>query len=521
MVETSSVFPASEIKNLARIWRSIPPIERIVTPVNLEDCRQEFLSRYGRPYNPKFKYNYELVNRTIGQIEQLKPLETLVETPRELYRIQGGRTAHSDLILHSLDLRLQELRNYEDFLKAMKLGDNDGAEGRIRALAQIYGSHHIYETSFAQGMLVRDFKEVCRSNKYRDPSTSFAVDYADNRERFFRNILHSFKGTYSEAQKSRLRALEFDSAEVANYLRSTIRYVNEHASYIYRLSAAEQASPSYMVEASQRWKTVTVLHYTAGGKGVIGIPKDLKINGLELVLLVNKIFSGYFRSAMSTRNYFRTMIDPYRDESELIPLIPLLSHSMNETLSKGLETLVDIQIRGGSGGLLEPYSILAVQLANDGYNFYEVADEIRSKALRYFAKHHRHLATLKGSADEIAWGITWQAFRGQHDTSTNKFGYAFPKGKDELCGFTAIVGQLGRFRFESIVKLLRYSTLTLDELKTIDSFENSADGVIDHDPFEGRSYSLGPKRYADDDPNPAQWITRQLLDDDGTLAAAR
>lgn len=495
-----------DAREIAQI-RSTFNIVELITPINYHEAKQEWVSSWSRFDNPQFIYNEDAIKDAIEKIHSLVSLEDLLEKAESYDFFRGS----GNIAYRSLKRRYEELVNLGYYLETLIDHTKMPGDHPNNPLEKLYGPLEPKDVEFAR-LLTKNPVETAYDTSFGwDGSTE---DLRAGRcKGFFNGHLRGLKGMFSADDVIRLKAMKFDANDIASYFQLVLDYMRGHAFYGGMMTTEEEKNPSYQIEVSPNYTAINVNAFTSSGKPTIGIPADRKVNGLKLIELVGHELNSHYRSAMSTRALFRSLLDPYDDKCPVIPLIPMMSHSLNETLSEGLAKVSDIRV-SGKEGMPKPYQVLAIDFARQGHNFHETMEYI-FEMLRGCDFN----STLVRDKLNKAWNYTYRIFRGMRDTSS-RCGYAFPKDKVYLCGLTTVVRNFAKWgleahHFESFMNLLRYSTLTIEELEYLDSRQNGVDYIFGPDPYPYWRYgdSGFGLRYDSffTSPDPVEFIARLLL----------
>ena len=490
-----------DAREMARIRSTINPIE-LLTPTNYAAEKQKWLDSGRKFFNPQFTYDKDAIRDSIKRIDLLAPLLDLIDGGNFYdYFKAYGRFAHE-----ALKVRYMELHYLSIFLSTLLDERFMPGDHYLDPLRHLYGDINPDDVKFAE-LLIKYTPEEAYAHQFiwSDIPTNYDVR---KYKRFFDETLRSLKGMFSEEEeKAKLKKMEFNAEEIAGYFQFVLDYMRENASYNGAMAREEEENPTYYIEISPKYTAVSVNAFSTSGKSVIGIPADRKVNGLKLVELVGHELNSHYRSAMSTRAYFRNLLNPYDDTCPILPLIPMMSHSLDETLSEGLAKLNDIRV-SGKAGFPKPYQVLAIDFVQHGHNFKET--------MEYVFELTRQNHKTENTALNNAWNYTYRIFRGQRDTSS-KCGYAFPKDKVYLSGFLTVVRNAVSWNsttrhFEPFLNLLRYSTLTLEELDSLDSQQSGVDYVVGHDSYPQWKYNgLGFYTRYVFHPDPVEYAASLLL----------
>lgn len=493
-------FTRSQALEMAQIRSTINPIE-LITPTNYLAEKQKWLDGGRKFFNPQFTYDDDAIGDAIQRIDSLAPLNDLIEggTYYDFFRFYG-MFAHQALVK-----RAEELAALQTFLRTIVNRNSVPGDHYTNPLGRLYGDIDPDDVKFAE-LLVKYTPEEAYAHQFiwNDIPTTYDVR---KYKRFFDETLRSLNGMFSEEEKVELKKMEFNAEEIAGYFQFVLDYMRENASYNGAMAREEEENPTYYIEVSPKYTAVSVNAFSESGESVIGIPADRKVSGLKLVELVGHELNSHYRSAMSTRAYFRNLLNPYGDTCPILPLIPMMSHSLDETLSEGLAKLNDIRV-SGEAGMPKPYQILAIDFVQHGHNFKET--------MEYVFELTRQNHKTENTALNNAWTYTYRIFRGQRDTSS-KCGYAFPKDKVYLSGFLTVVRNAVSWNnmvrhYEPFLGLLRYSTLTLDELDSLDSQQSGADYVIGHESYRQWKYDgMGFYTNYIFHPDPVEYVANLLL----------
>ena len=473
MLQSATEILAQETANL---HSTLNPLE-LLTPTNYLTERQKWLDGGRKFINPHFVYDEAAIRHASCQIAKI--LQNLDEIQQYFFKFDASDPLY--LVSESLFERGAELAHLRIILDGIA---SPTKATYVIAWNRIYGNLQSIDIDLAEAMIGKN------------PAATLIEKYIDNAElpetsrqknaKFFKENLNGFRGAFSETKKTRLKSLTFDANGIAKYFQLTLDYMRKHAHFGARMGIEEENSPTYLIDVSSRYTSVCTLASSASGKSIIGIPANRKVNGLRLIELIGHELNSHYRSAMNTRNLFRNILE-YRQKSDFISLAPLLSHSLNKTMSEGFAKLSDTQVLGVSG-LPKPYPILAASFIEQGHNFQETMEYVFDLSLR----NHRS----EDVALDNAWKIAYRLFRGQTDTSSH-CGYVFTKDKSYFCGFTRLLNEISRndgapFE-ETIGNFLRYSTLTAKEIQTIDEYVKKS-GVTSNDPFRDLPIFIRPKK---------------------------
>lgn len=496
-------FTRSQALEMAQIRSTINTIE-LITPTNYPAEKQRWLDGGRKFFNPQFTYDTEAIKDAIRRIDSLAPLEDVFRGNASYYEFFQYYARFAG---EALQKRYEELTNLKIFLQTLIDPANImPGDHYHNPLYHLYGDITPEDVKFAN-LLIEYKPQEAYSHQFVEGDISADYWGITHRKSFFDGALRGFKGMFSKEDKAKLRAMELDAEGIAKYFQLVLDYMRKNAQYGAAMTREEKEAPTYYIEVSPKWTAISVNAFSESGKSVIGIPADRKINGLKLVELVSHELNSHYRSAMSTRAYFRNLLDPYGNSCPILPLIPMMSHSLDETLSEGLAKIGDIRV-SGEAGMPKPYQVLAIDFVQHGHNFKET--------MEYVFELTRQNHKTENTALNNAWNYTYRIFRGQRDTSS-KCGYAFPKDKVYLCGFTTVVQNAANWgatsqHFEQFMNLLRYSTLTLEELDSLDSQQSGADYVVGHDSYPRWEYDqLGFQSKYDPCPDPVEYVASLLL----------
>lgn len=457
-------FDANE---MAQLRGSVDLIE-LITPTNYGAEKQRWLDGDRKFFNPTFVYDEDAIKGAIRKLERLAPVRDLANDGHYEFFRNYGRLARE-----SLTKRCAELDNLKIFLSTL-VDDRIPGDDPLDPLAHLYGSLEPEDIATAEEMI--------------------------------NHTPEGLNGMFSSVEKEKLKAIELDAEGIAKYLQLVLDYIRGHAFYNGKMASEERANPTYHIEVDSKYTAVSVNAFSSSGKSVIGIPADRKVSGLKLVELVGHELNAHYRSAMNTRSFFRNLLGPYDDKCPILPLIPMMAHSLNETLSEGLAKVNDVRVSGKTG-LPKPYQILAMDFVRKGHNFKET--------MEYVFELTRQNRKTENTAYTNAWNYTYRIFRGQRDTSS-KCGYAFTKDKVYLCGYLTVTREAKHWNdtsqhCEPFMSLLRYSTLTLDELHQLDKMQSAADRILGHDAYKLWSYHHRGFTDGYTVPDPVEYVASLLL----------
>ncbi len=469
MLRSAAAILVQEIADLRSV---ISPLE-LLTPTNYGAMKRQWLESGRKFFNPQFIYDLDAIRINLHQAETI--LRSLDEVRTYFYAKQSDPLGK--LVYNSFDLRCREFYYLAIFLQTLLAGTpGDHYE---EPLAKLYGTIDTSDLTLAKAMIEKSPAQALRDKFTENPDLPEAS--RKKLDKFFKENLFDFRGMLLEAQKDTLKAKDFDAHDIAKHFQTVLNYMRKYATLGLHMSAEEAKSPSYQIEISPKYTAVSVRTFSASGKSVIGIPADRKVNGLKLVALVGHELNSHYRSAMSTRNLYRNIIE-YCEEDLLIPLVPFISHSLNGTMSEALAKFSDIQVIGANS-IPKPYQVLAIDFVKQGHNFGETMEYVFELA----RQNHK----TEDSALNNAWKYAYRIFRGQTDTSSH-CGYAFTKDQCYLIGFTQALREISQTddrSIETFPDLLRYSALTLDEIKAIGDYENESKCIL-NDPYRDFPYLI-------------------------------
>lgn len=483
--------------------RSRLNVLELLTPTNYGEERQRWLDEGKRPFNPQFHYDKDAIKQAIQDVDVLVGFREFLISGRYYYWFDTpGYDELGELAYHSLLCRLTELENLKIFLAA--LGRSGDIDDCIIPFERIYGKIEPGDIELARAMVEAGPEQAFRDHLLPKQDRN-SVYYVEKCNDFLDQYLNGFRGMFSEDERAKLKNLEFNAKEIADFFRRVRNYTREHAHYGNQMIELEKQDPAYGIKVSPKYTAISVNAFSSSGKSVIGIPAERKVNGLKLIELVGHEINSHYRSAMATRSYFHDLLRQREYKDLLAPLIPMMAHSLNETLSEGLAKFSDVRV-SGSAGLPKPYQILAIDFVRNGHNFQET--------MEYVYDLTRQNRKTEQTALNNAWNYTYRIFRGQRDTSS-KCGYAFPKDKVYLCGFTTIVRNVVHWgdterHSEPFMRLLRYSTLTLEELNILDCKQYTVDRSIASDPYVIWNYVISSSKNHIS-PDPVEWAANLLL----------
>ena len=460
---------ATLIQEIADMRSTLSPLE-LLTPTNYEAMQNQWLKSGRKFFNPTFTYDLDAIKFSFLQIERI--LRNIDEFRTYFYR-ERYNSALESILFNSIDIRCQELYYLAVFFQTILTQQGTPNDHYEEPLTKLYGTVSTNDLALAKSMT--EESPVQALQKYFTKNPNIPEPSRIKLDKFFRNNLLNFQGMFRESEKNILESQEFDAQGIATYFQAVLDYMRQYAQFGLHMSTKETELPSYQIGISSKYTAVSVHAFSTNGKSIIGIPADRKVNGLKLIELVGHELNSHYRSAMSTRNLYRKIIE-YCEKDLLIPLVPFISHSLNETMSEGLAKLSDIQIAGASG-IPKPYQVLAIDFVEQGHNFKET--------MEYIFELTRQAHKTEGSALDNAWRYAYRIFRGQTDTSSH-CGYAFIKDKCYLNGFASVLREISQddnLARESFVDLLRFSTLTLDEIRLLANHENEFNHELFDNPY--------------------------------------
>ena len=474
-------FDTREVAEL----RSRINLTQLLTPINFAEQEQRWKDLGKKPFNPQFEYDEGAMKASIAAIDELlASLEYLIDGKGYYDFLKDCNI----LVHHSFIKRSGELRQVRAILDSLI---DDRMVRFEELMRKLYGDIQTHEVELAEMMIEKTPEAAFREGLDQEGR--------EKREDFFKNYLNDFEGMFSKEERKELRRLEFDAAGIANYFRLILDYIREHATFNSQMAKEERKDPEYDVDIDSKYTAISVNAFSASGKSVIGIPASRKVSGLKLIELIGHELDCHYRSAMSTRSYFHSLFGIFGSGHPLVPLVPLLSHSVNETLSEGLAKMSDVKVLGRAG-LPRPYQVLAINHARHGYNFEET--------MEYVIELYRQGKKSEDASLRGAFFHTYRVFRGWADTSS-RCGLVSPQSKIYLSGFTTILNNLNWSEAvgsdESFLSLLRYSTLTLEEIDVLVCGRSRS--MLGDNPYEKWDY--GKVDYGL--PNPVQYAASLLL----------
>lgn len=216
------------------------------------------------------------------------------------------------------------------------------------------------------------------------------------------------------------------------------------------------------VEVSPRFTSIDVRDADSSGGSVIGIPESREVNGLKLLELVGHEINSHLRGSENTRSLFRQLLGNW---SPLLPLVPLLAKSMNETVYEGVAKHSDVYVRGSAGfpSFIPSYIIDSVRHREYLLSFAHVLNVVYAEKLNEADLAFRKLSPERlNSLANSAWMTTYRLFRGS--TQRGGTGYVFPKDHSYFTGYLAV---------EHLPLATDFSTLTESEVHAL----NTAAGI--------------------------------------------
>lgn len=185
------------------------------------------------------------------------------------------------------------------------------------------------------------------------------------------------------------------------------------------------------------------------GYPVIVIPASKTRKGEEMLsLLAHEIF-GHAFSSYNSRMAFSAILG----DTALAPLVSSYEKPDDEGFYEGVSKTYDVAVKGEKG-LPLPWATIAIELARQGKNFLEVAEEL--------FEMRRKSGVTDERARELAWTTTYRVFRGATDPNNNADSrYVFGKDAAYFWGYKLALEFKDRPYFAS------RSTLKVEEIEKL------------------------------------------------------
>ena len=186
--------------------------------------------------------------------------------------------------------------------------------------------------------------------------------------------------------------------------------------------------PWDVIVSPQNCTSVDVRDFGKKGKPSVWIPTDRNPDGLEAVKLVGHEIYCHLRGSDNCQQFFEKLFakTPLKDFRDLIK-------TDNEVGSnyEGPAKQCDVLVKGMQAAP-DPYAIIAIELAQKGMSFGDIAKIIFD--LRLKALGEKNEKNIK-KALTTAWTKTYRVTRGSTNPWKNRGNYAFPKDAAYFLGY--------------------------------------------------------------------------------------
>ncbi len=265
----------------------------------------------------------------------------------------------------------------------------------------------------ASAMLRKDDTANAIANtRYFGPLHNHLVNYAyqidaGNRGDLLANYLDNIEYSVSRVDTERLQKTTVSTAELASYLREAVD--------VYKF-------PRWTVDVSPAYSSVTVTALTP--EPHIFVPESYKPCNLVMVAtLIGHEIEQHVSDYANCIHALEQFGLPFE-------LARVLVARQDSTLTEGYAKCSDARVQkiytGTSAGAPHPYYVIAIDLAQKGYSFAQISEDIFTR--RVLQGYDSH------DAIDFAWKITYRVLRGCADTK-NPHNFARTGDRSYLEGF--------------------------------------------------------------------------------------
>ena len=356
-------YKDTNFQQLADIMTTFDPL-KCVTPINADEEKECWLksAQKGNFTNPSFCYNYEYLEQVASHYNEFEPHR------RSQILDSIGPIDEVDYIVKDIfHLRFDDAATITELASSILLG-NDGTTSRLSAY--LFGRQ-------SNGQALQAYKIA---NREIPPS------YAKTKPRF------------TKKDRKALSKLELEASQIGCWFTVAMNIYKEN----------------WVIELSDDCSNIEINEKTSH----ISIPTNYKVNGLELLMFIERFIECYLRCNENSRHLFEDLIGK---DSPLMPFVPILAKSNNELLYNGTAAMKDTIINGLKSSP-SPITVIASDHANRGKDFAGVAQVI----LPFLDELYNEKTAL-----ELAWDITYGVKRGCTDTTKP---YCFSHDFTHFCG---------------------------------------------------------------------------------------
>lgn len=377
---------AEAIAELTGTWN---PVE-LYTPGNAQEEKTRFVESFlaDKEYNPVFTYPYA---------EQF----SLGDTRQRL----------------------------KDFLHQVRGFEPKGQIDRLGRVALRYKIKDDLATlDLIEGLQQKDEEKISRSlaQKYQgvnDQLWQTAQEIYEMRL-FGQHKVPSGQGSINEVEQGALSAREFSAEEIASALQWALKE--------YGMFREDSQHSGFAVTVDEKTTSIDVRDKSAKGPTVF-IPKQKKMNGIELLKLIGHEIEGHARQSINGERLFLIGGGSLKVDDE----------TLYEGLAKRNDDQLSQSLFGTEEGIPIPHYTYAVRDAMQGKSFSEIFQgqlEMRLReslniALTEPAPQRSNIPEkILQKAMDQAWMTTFRVMRGHVDTS-NKRAFAMTKDLSYLQGW--------------------------------------------------------------------------------------
>jgi len=356
------------IEQISEITATINPVE-VYTPVNGQKEKKKFIDAFnaGERYNPVFEYDQDLLIKTIGKRRPLLRLRTKL------------------LKLESEDVE-------RELLRRMVLARVEDALSTTRIAIGIFNRND-YMTA---GNMRRKYGNVSKELHAEAMS------------------LH--KQAATQEQKTRPKAEFWTRRQIQKLEKKTYDALGIKSAFEYAL-VLYGFENDWTVVISDKVSAIDVRDKSQNERPSIYIPSHRTVSGVKLLELIGHEIECHVRQSMNGNSLL-----PHLGGGKL--------KTDDETFYEGLALMSDVDFSlkylGDDTKKPKPYYTMAIKLAREGKDFYEVF-----RTIYWF----RSAVEGEEKALGTSWSTCFRVFRGITETKTNRYKYACSKDKAYLEGY--------------------------------------------------------------------------------------
>ena len=432
-----------------------PDLVGALTPVNLHEEFERWMSSKDKSYNPRFLYDEKAIRKTYKSAVRL--ITTLAHLAEEYMQYDDWQAElTTELLVSQVEDLLATIENLEPIVKRRDLP----IEKLNRAMERLFGKPTVRELDLSAKMTYKRKESMLVDDLIgEDERDQFSLEKL---KVIVEGFLRNFKGILTTEENDKLTEKIVKEEQTVEIFRKVLRYISEESELKelhVRLCVADEIDRFGVAPLTAEVKAFRV-----------DVPtEDLFAD--QLLQAVAHELNTHLRVMASTAK-LQDAVSPYFRPS-------MVARTQRALAQEGFATLNgDSCIDDAFCCWFEPMLLLTPTYARQGHNFAEAARFV-------YETYNIDPSCEDNGIHRDIWTLS-QIFYGIEDTSVRD-GYTLPWMQVYFLGSLRTLKELARVdgeQFEEPLSLMRYSELPLEFIPKINRLEKQLGQKLTSDPFE-------------------------------------